>query len=209
MKRKKNKEQLDAEAIDDQVDDAAVDDPAQDKASSDADYDPVEHIAELEQERDEAIAKYQRSLADFQNYQRRSIQNERQANEQGIASVARGLLPVMDHFTLALGQDPQQTTVEQFMAGMRIVRDELVKALQIHGLTSIQVEVGDAFDPKYHDAVARVAAQDVDPGCVSNITQDGFMLGDRVLRAVKVTIAPEDVEDEPTDATDDDAERSE
>ncbi len=153
-------------------------------------YDPTDHIAQLEQERDEAIEKYKRSLADFQNYQRRSIQSEQQAREQAVAGVVQSLLPVLDHFQLALEQDLGQTNVQQFAQGMRIVRDELHKALQIYGVSKIDVSTGDAFDPRLHDAVAHVPGEGVQPGHVSNVTQQGYLLGERVLRAAKVTVAP-------------------
>lgn len=169
------------------------------------DYDPVEHIAQLEQERDEAVDKYKRSLADFQNFQRRSIQSEQQAREQAVAGVVQSLLPVMDHFQLALEQDLSQTNVEQFAQGMRIVRDELHKALQMHGLSRIEVKVGEPFDPKLHDAVAHVPGEGVEAGHVSNVTQQGYRLGERVLRAAKVTVAPAvETQAEPEESQDDD-----
>lgn len=153
-------------------------------------YDPVDHIAHLEREREEAIEKYKRSLADFQNYQRRSIQSEQQAREQAVAGVVKSLLPVFDNFELALDQDLSKINVEQFTQGMRIVRDELHKALRLHGLSRIEVSIGDPFDPRLHEAVAHVPGEGVEPGHVSNITQQGYMLGERVLRATKVTVAP-------------------
>jgi len=164
-------------------------------AQQDEQYDPTDHITQLEQERDDAVDKWKRALADFRNFQQRSLQNEKQAKEQAIASVARSLLPVLDHFDLALNQDFSQTTLEQFVQGMKIVNDELHKALNLHGVKVIEVEVGDRFDPNVHEAVAHVPADNVDPGHISNVTQPGYRIGDRVLRAVKVTVAPPDSAD--------------
>ncbi len=165
-------------------------------------YDPVDHLAQLEQERDEALEKYRRALADFQNFQRRALQNEQQAREQGIAGVVHSLLPALDHFQLALDQDLSQTTVEQFAQGMGIVRDELGKALRLHNLSRLEVKVGDLFDPTLHEAVAHVPGEGIEPGHISNITQHGYKLGERVLRATKVTVAPGTADDDDQDEPD-------
>src|SRR5687767_3684709 len=96
--------------------------------------------AELEKvmaERDEAKSAYLRSLADFQNYQRRSLENEREAKRQGVTSLALSVVPVIDHFDVALSHNPESMTVQQVVEGVRVIREELLRVLGQHGVTLI------------------------------------------------------------------------
>jgi molecular chaperone GrpE len=196
MRKKRQSEDPDMPTHDDPAppeaqESGAPDADANEQGSRDeAEYDPTEHIEQLERERDEAVDRYKRALADYSNFQKRAIQNEHVAREQATAGVIRNLFPVLDHFTLALDQDPESITAAQFLDGMKLVRDELLRALQMHGLRLIETKPGDAFDPMIHEAVAHVACEGVAPGAVTHVTQAGYMLGDRVLRATKVTVAP-------------------
>src|SRR3989304_6489586 len=92
-------------------------------------------LADLKAELDEAIEARKRALADFANYQRRALDNEHRAGQNATASVIRSLLPVLDHFDLALGQDPAAVTVPQLLGGARMVRVELDTALERHGIS--------------------------------------------------------------------------
>ncbi len=150
----------------------------------------AELVNQLEVERDEAIAARKRALADYQNFQRRSLENERQAGQQGATRVVRSVLPVLDHFDLALGQNAQDLTVEQLIGGVKMVRDELVKALQLSGLERIDPKPGDEFDPNQHEAMMRQPAEGIDPNHVVAVMQTGYRIGDQVLRPAKVAIAP-------------------
>lgn len=154
----------------------------------------AELVEQLEAERDAAVAARQRALADFQNYQRRAIDNERRAGEQGATRIVRSILPVLDHFDLALNQKLEGLTVEQLMGGVKIVRDELTKALQLNGVDRIEPSPGDEFDPNQHEAMMRQAAENIQPNHVVMVMQPGYRIGDHILRPAKVAIAPSEEE---------------
>ena len=147
-------------------------------------------VAKLEAERDEALAARQRALADFVNFQRRSVENERRAGEQGATRIVRSILPVLDNFDLALNQNPSELTVEQLLGGVKIVRDELHKALQNNGVQRIDPAPGDEFDPNYHEAMMRQPAADIPPNHIVMVMQPGYVMGEHILRPAKVAISP-------------------
>ncbi len=156
----------------------------------------AELVERLEEERDEALAARQRALADFRNYQRRAAQSEQRAVQGGAAGVARSLLAVIDHFDLALGQDTEQITVDQLLGGVRIVRDELVKVLETHGVQPINPARGDEFDPNLHEAMMKQPADGVEPNHIVCVLQLGYQMSDLVLRPAKVAVAaPQDEDD--------------
>lgn len=150
----------------------------------------AEYVEQLKAQLDEAIAARQRALADFRNYQRRSIENEQQALSTGARNVIHSLLPVLDHFDLALNQDRDTSTVESVLNGVKIVRDEINKVLQLQGVEIISPQVGDEFDPNRHEAMMRQSAEGVEPNSIVMVMQPGYMMGDLVLRPAKVAVAP-------------------
>lgn len=153
--------------------------------------------AKLEQELCEMRARYQRALADFQNYQRRSLENEREARRQGVTSVVESLLGVLDNFALALSMEPSKATPDQVRDGVRVIRDEMLRVLGSLGLSAIEPKPNEEFDPQRHEALIRAEAKGVEPGRVAAMLQSGYMLGERVLRPAKVSVTPQREETEP------------
>lgn len=150
----------------------------------------AELIGQLETERDEWRDKYHRALADYKNYQRRALANEREAHEMGMRAVVQSLITPLDHFDLALGQDPSKATAEQIIGGVRVIRDEILKVLQAHGVSLIVPQRGEEFLPMRHEAVMQQQADDVEPGHIVALLQPGYALGERVVRPAKVSVRP-------------------
>lgn len=147
-------------------------------------------LARLQAEGDELRNKYLYLMADFQNYQRRSLQNERVAREGGIASAIASVLPVVDHFDLALGLSADQASAEQIIQGVRVIREELIKAIQQSGVRVISPAPNDEFTPGTHEAIMQQPAEGVQSGRVAATFQPGFAIGERVIRPAKVSVAP-------------------
>ncbi len=145
--------------------------------------------ARLQAEIEELNNKYKHALADFQNYQRRAIENEREARRQGLIGVVSSLMGVLDNFDLALRQDPAKASAEQIMQGVSMVKAQMMQALASVGVTPIEPAPGDEFDPRRHEAVAHVPAEGIDPGRVAACFQVGYALADRVLRPAKTSVA--------------------
>ena len=140
----------------------------------------------------ELSERYRRTLADFQNYQKRSLLNEQRARTMAIGDVARSLILPLDHLELALQQsephadNPQAGTIR---AGVQLVADEFLKALAGHGVQRIEVKPGDEFTPGRHEAVTQIPAAGITPGRIAQCFQSGDLAGEFVLRPAKVAIA--------------------
>lgn len=148
-------------------------------------------LENLEAAVDEANNKALRTLADFQNYKKRALVDERHAREEGAASVLSGVITALDHFDRALGLDPEKTTAAAVLDGVRLIKGEILKAIADRGVTAIDPQLGDDFDPGRHQAVGSIPAPGVEPGHISMVHQQGYAIGDRVLRPAAVMIAPE------------------
>jgi len=147
-------------------------------------------IHALETELAAAKADTLRAIADFQNLQRRTNEQEPRMRLNATGAVVRHVIPVLDHFDLALAQDPARMTVAAAVDGIRMVRTELIKALERSGVELIQPQQGDAFDPHQAEAIMHRPADGIASGCVSMTLQPGYRLGETVLRPAKVAVAP-------------------
>jgi len=146
-------------------------------------------VAGLQKERDELQAKLIRVSADYQNFVRRSHQNTVDARQQQQVLMAKALVVPLDHFDHALAVDITKTTAQSLMEGMNIVRDELLKAIEQFGVQRLEVQPGEAFDPSRHEALMYQEADGVEPGCIANQIQPGYLLGEITIRPAKVAVA--------------------
>ena len=157
--------------------------------------DAAEAIARAVLDRRDADEARLRALADFRNFQRRSIENEGRARRDGLASLVRSLLPVIEHFDLALQSAANATSIEQLVQGVEMVRGELDRALESNGVVTITAEPGTEFEPGRHEAMGMMPSgqspEGIEPGSVAVTVAPGFAIGELVLRPAKVMLAPE------------------
>lgn len=156
---------------------------------------PEDRIAALQAELAQAKDARQRAIADFLNYQKRAMINEREAREEGAGRVIESLLTVADYLDMALKQDPAGVPAQAVMDGVHLIREELRKVFQEHGVTPIHPEPGDPADPGRHDAMGHERAEGVGPGRVARVEQAGYEIAGRVLRPAKVFLTPDETDE--------------
>lgn len=147
--------------------------------------------SDLEHWRQQAASfesKFLRALADYQNLQRRSLESEARARAGGVAAVTRALIPALDRFDAIVASGGGQD--EAIRTGLQLVRDELRKALAANGVDTIEPRVGDEFDPNREEAVMRQHAEGVPPNHIAAVFENGWRVGEMVLRAAKVAVVP-------------------
>src|SRR5271154_6046418 len=118
-------------------------------APSDATTEVVDPRSEMERERDEYLDALQRLQADFENYRKRVARSSSDAADRAAGEVIAKMLPVLDAFDLAAAHFLNAPSEEAQARGL------LLDALSKEGLVRID-DVGGAFDPQVHDAVAHV-----------------------------------------------------
>ncbi len=154
----------------------------------------ADRVAKLEADLADANNRYLRLAADYQNSQRRALQNEAHAKLHGMAAVTQSILSVLDHFDLALAIDPTKASAAQVIDGVRVIRDELMKTLVGHGVGTILPKQGDPFEPGRHEAVMHQPVDGVGPGLVASCFQPGYTIDvagtERVIRPAKVAVTP-------------------
>lgn len=136
----------------------------------------------------ELKAKLIRAQADFQNFQRRVAREVLESRQNAEADFAKSMLQVLDHFDMALSVDPAKVDAKGLLDGVKITYDELRKILANRGIESFDA-TGAAFDPHQHEAVMQEHSDKHDPMTVIQTFQQGYKLGDRILRPAKVKVS--------------------
>jgi molecular chaperone GrpE len=143
-------------------------------------------VAELEQQVAELEDRWRRALAEADNLRKRFARESELQRARERAEVAAAWLPVVDNLELALAHaagDPRA-----IVEGVRAVRDQALAVLVGLGFPR-RDDVGAAFDPALHEAVAAEAAPDVRPGTVVRVVRPAYGDEGRQLRPAAVVVA--------------------
>lgn len=150
-----------------------------------------ERIAELEAERDALKDKWMRALADAENSRKRSERDRREAEQYGGSRLARDMLPVFDNMKRAVEAIPEENrdANKGVIEGLELTMRELLNVFRKHGIILISPAVGDKFDPAVHEAMFEAPVPGTKAGEIIQVSADGFMLHDRLLRPAKVGVS--------------------
>ena len=138
---------------------------------------------QLEQELAAAKEQHLRLYAEFENFRKRTQKERSEWLQQANARLVLALLAVLDDFERALAADGGAA------GGVQLIYDKLLRTLQQEGLATMEVAPGSAFDADLHAAIAEVVVDDAaQVGKVVEVTQKGYLLGEKVLRFAQVII---------------------
>jgi molecular chaperone GrpE len=166
----------------------ATADPPEDDAAVDVEHDLDELLARAGKA-DEYLALAQRTQADFENYRKRVAREAAAAQERGVASLAKELLPALDNLGRALAAAEAEGEADGHLGtGVKLVQDELLAVLKRVGIEPFSPR-GERFDPNQHEAMAQQAVEGADAGTVVEVYQQGFRQGESVLRPARVVVA--------------------
>ncbi len=140
---------------------------------------------QMEAKAAENLDGWQRSVAEFQNYKKR-IDRDRESDKAIMkGDLIKRFLPVLDDLERALQNRPEDSS---WAEGIELIKRKLQSILEAEGLTRIDAE-GAVFDPNFHEAISFEPADGVESGRVIGVVQNGYMLGDYVVRPAMVRVA--------------------
>lgn len=160
-------------------------------ASLDELEDEAVELDELRAERDELKDRWMRALADAENARKRGDKARREAEQYGGSKLARDMLPVFDNMKRAVEAitEEQKEASAALIEGIELTMRELLKTFAKHGIEVISPEVGDKFDPNVHEAMFEAPVPGTKSGEIIQVSAQGFMLHDRLLRAAQVGVS--------------------
>ncbi len=149
-------------------------------------------ITELEKQLAEAQSQsaeykdgWQRSVAEFQNYRRRVDIENKETYQNAVGNIIKRYLPVLDDLERALAARPANLA---WVDGIELIYHKLQSILEAEGLKRIEAE-GQMFDPNFHEAILQEPSEDHESGRIIAVVQNGYMLGERVIRPAQVRVA--------------------
>lgn len=141
-----------------------------------------------------------RTHAEMENLRRRTEREVQDAKRYAVSAFARDLLGVADNLRRAIESsvpvaadtedavDDADPALAGLLQGVEITERELLKSLEKNGVTKLSPK-GQLFDPHRHEAVFEAPDPSVPSGTVVQVMQDGYMIGDRILRPAMVGVA--------------------
>lgn len=130
--------------------------------------------------------KYLRTVAEFDNYKKRTLKEKTELLLNGSEKTICAVLPILDDFERALANNTDDA--KAMKDGMQIIFNKFTKVLESLGVKKIETE-GKDFDVDFHEAVAMVPGMGDDKkGKVIDCLQTGYQLNDKVIRHAKVAV---------------------
>lgn len=143
-------------------------------------------IQKVTDELDTLKDKYLRSVAEFENYKKRTLKEKAELILNGSEKTISTILPVLDDFERALADKSDDP--EAIREGVRMIYNKFIKTLESLGVKKMETKDKD-FDTDYHEAIAMVPGLgDNKKGKIVDCVQTGYTLNDKVIRHAKVAV---------------------
>ena len=131
--------------------------------------------------------KYLRLQAEFDNFRKRTIKEKMELVERGSEGAWLAILPILDDMERAVAASHKSDDIESLRQGEELVMKKFESVLQGAGITRIEC-IGEPFNEDEQEAVARFAASEDMRGKVIDCVQQGYKMGEHVLRYAKVVV---------------------
>lgn len=145
----------------------------------------MEQMEQLAKMVSDASDKYLRLAAEYDNYRKRTTKEKENTYADAKADTVKEFLGVLDNLERGLAQFDEGDPHRQ---GMELICRQFLAVLEKLGVTRIEAQ-GQPFDPQKHDAVMHIEDENVGENTVVEVLQQGYQLGDKILRFAMVKVA--------------------
>ncbi len=145
-------------------------------------------ISKLTEEKAQIHDQLLRTMADFQNFRKRTQQEQGMIRQYATESLIMTLLPVMDNFERTVAAAEKGAPVESLITGVKATEKQFRFIIEAQGVTKIQC-VGQPYDSDFHEAIGTVDSPDHPSETVVEEVEPGYKMGDKVIRHSKVRVA--------------------
>ncbi len=141
-------------------------------------------IEELEKELVETKDHLLRTLAEYDNFKKRTVREKEEIYFLSKSDLIRKLLPVFDNFDRA----QMFSDAEEYKKGVDMIIRQFFEILEGMDIKEI-AKVGDEFDPAFHEAVFREEKEGVEENKITEVLQKGYAVGEKVIRHAMVKVS--------------------
>lgn len=143
-------------------------------------------LSSAEKERDELKDKLVRTLAEFDNFRRRTEREKEQLTLYATEKTMSRLVDVLDDLQAALEAGKKSTDYQAMLNGLEMIYQKAHKSYEDHGVKPLDVQSGEPFNVDVHEALMHIPHPDTPEGHVVQQIQRGYTFRDKVLRHAKV-----------------------
>ncbi|MFA7309974.1 MAG: nucleotide exchange factor GrpE [Candidatus Paceibacterota bacterium] len=146
-----------------------------------------DELQEVKTQRQEYLDGWQRSKADSVNLRRELMLDAQRAGEKAREALIEDIIAPLDSFDMATGAAAWQSMDPEWTRGIDQIRNQFLDVLRRHGIERFG-RIGEAYDPRLHDAVEERDDIAGEPGSIVRILRFGYKSGERVIRPAQVVI---------------------
>jgi molecular chaperone GrpE len=184
------KEKMEVEQF---LDEEEEEEEEEEKEKEEEEEEEEEEDNDLEVKIKELKDQLMRTLADGENLRKRTLKEVEQAKKYSHISFVRDLVSSVDNLKRALDSIPEDKSnlsepIKNLILGLEIVEKEIVTTLEKNNIKQIS-PLGEKFDYNFHQAMFEIPTNDCDPGLVVEVSQNGYLLYDRLVRPAMVGIS--------------------
>jgi molecular chaperone GrpE len=145
-------------------------------------------IESLQNEIKEEKDKFLRLFAEFENYKKRTSKERLDLYKTASQELMTALLPIIDDLKRASAEF-EKSKEKSLIEGFSLINNKFSDTLKSQGLVLIEVKKGDEFDAEIHEAITQIPADnDKMKGKIIDITEQGYKLGEKIIRYPKVVV---------------------
>jgi molecular chaperone GrpE len=149
----------------------------------------LKDVGKLNTELSESKDKYLRLYSEFENYRRRTSKEKLDMISTANESLMTALLPILDDFQRATKAFESEEDLAAIREGVDLIHQKLVNTLQMKGLKEMKEVIGNPFDAELQEAITKIPApEEALKDKVVDVVENGYYLGEKVIRFAKVVI---------------------
>jgi len=164
-----------------------TDEPKDEKAEQ-PDEMPTTEIQKWQSRAEEYLEGWKRAKADYLNLKKETDKKLEESMQFANAALILQMLPINDHFKLAMEHIPDGEKEKDWVKGIIHIRKEFQDLLKQFGIEEIKTQ-GEVFNPELHEAVSKEKAEGVESGKIIKEAQPGYKLFNKVLQHARVVVA--------------------
>lgn len=134
------------------------------------------------------LDKLQRSMAEFDNFRKRTNVEKASMYENGARDTIEKLLPILDNFERAILSTPEEDKNSAMFKGIDMIFNQMVETFKNMGVEEF-AGVGETFDPNIHNAVLHIDDDSFGENVVAEVMQKGYKYKDKIIRPSMVKVA--------------------
>lgn len=165
----------------------SVEDTSSDEASNNGLEDELlDKLQKKEKECEEYLDILKRTMADFDNFRKRTLKEKENLYDEGFSEAVKQILPVLDNFERAVAYNDREN--KSIIEGIEMILKMFKEVLQKIGVEEIP-SMGEKFDPNYHNAIMHIEDDDLEENVIVDVMQKGYKYKDKILRHSMVKVA--------------------